>query len=152
LAPPGDCTQAEAVVLQAEVDRACDRERRCTSADDCPTLMSKIEANQECIKARVKINTRCFRGGDPGHQTAVEYAVNSMINCWALYNRKCVPQPTPVRVRERASARETAPAADRSFMERMAAVTGLTGTALIVYLIISEGSRLFPPRNLIPVP
>lgn len=31
-------------------------------------------------------------------------------------------------------------------------VTGLTGAALIIYLIVSEGSRLFPPRNLIPVP
>ena len=25
-------------------------------------------------------------------------------------------------------------------------------TALIIYLIISEGTRAFPPRNLIPVP
>ena len=31
-------------------------------------------------------------------------------------------------------------------------ITGLTGAALITYLIISEGSRLFPPRNLVPVP
>lgn len=31
-------------------------------------------------------------------------------------------------------------------------VTGLSGAALAAYLIISEGSRLFPPRNLIPVP
>lgn len=38
---------------------------------------------------------------------------------------------------------------DRKYWEK---VTGLTGTALIIYLIISEGSRLFPPRNLVPVP
>lgn len=31
-------------------------------------------------------------------------------------------------------------------------VTGLTGAALLIYLIISEGSRLYPPRNLVPVP
>lgn len=31
-------------------------------------------------------------------------------------------------------------------------VTGLAGGALVLYLIISEGSRLFPPRNLVPVP
>jgi RHS repeat-associated protein len=30
--------------------------------------------------------------------------------------------------------------------------TGLTGAALVVYLIFSEGSRLIPARNLIPVP
>jgi hypothetical protein len=31
-------------------------------------------------------------------------------------------------------------------------VTGLTGGALLTYLIISEGSRLFPLRNLVPIP
>ncbi len=31
-------------------------------------------------------------------------------------------------------------------------VTGLTGAALVTYLIISEGSRLIPARNLVPVP
>lgn len=31
-------------------------------------------------------------------------------------------------------------------------LTGLTGAALATYLIISEGSRLFPPRNFVPVP
>ena len=31
-------------------------------------------------------------------------------------------------------------------------VTGLTGTALVVYLIISEGSRLYPPRNALALP
>ncbi|WP_451971587.1 hypothetical protein [Azospirillum endophyticum] len=32
------------------------------------------------------------------------------------------------------------------------AVTGLSGAALALYLIVSEGSRIFPPRNLVPVP
>jgi hypothetical protein len=37
--------------------------------------------------------------------------------------------------------------------DEIAAITGLTGGALIVYLIISEGSRVvFPPRNLILLP
>jgi len=30
--------------------------------------------------------------------------------------------------------------------------TGLTGAALLAYLVVSELSRLFPPRNLVPVP
>jgi RHS repeat-associated protein len=47
--------------------------------------------------------------------------------------RKRVPQPT-------------------SFMDKMEQATGLTGAALILYIIVSEGSRLFPPRNLVPVP
>lgn len=38
---------------------------------------------------------------------------------------------------------------DRKYWER---VTGLTGVALTLYLIVSEGSRLFPPRNFVPIP
>ncbi|WP_258561789.1 DUF4150 domain-containing protein [Salmonella bongori] len=38
------------------------------------------------------------------------------------------------------------------FYETMQKLTGLTGAALVIYIIISEGSRLFPPRNLFPVP
>jgi uncharacterized protein DUF4150 len=38
-------------------------------------------------------------------------------------------------------------------MDRIRQTTGLTGAALALYLIVSEGSRiLFPPRNLVPVP
>ena len=47
----------------------------------------------------------------------------------------------------------TSKMSDPKFMDKMAKITGLTGTALIIYLIISEGSRVvFPPRNLVPVP
>jgi hypothetical protein len=58
----------------------------------------------------------------------------------------------PRRRRVRARAPQRSQAADPSFMRRMEEITGLTGLALIIYLIISEGSRLFPPRNLVPVP
>ncbi len=40
----------------------------------------------------------------------------------------------------------------KGFWKEMEAITGLAGAALVAYVIISEGSRLFPPRNLIPVP
>ncbi len=40
-----------------------------------------------------------------------------------------------------------------SFTDQISNMTGLSGKALAIYLIISEGSRiLFPPRNAIPVP
>jgi hypothetical protein len=55
-----------------------------------------------------------------------------------------VPDPVPVG--------KPIPVADPSFMRKMERITGLTGTALVIYVIISEGSRLFPPRNLIPLP
>jgi RHS repeat-associated protein len=45
------------------------------------------------------------------------------------------------------------PAIDPSLRNKISKVVGLSGTALTIYLIISEGSRiLFPPRNLIPIP
>ena len=63
------------------------------------------------------------------------------------------PRRRRVRVRVPHSAPEVQPVADEDFMKRMEEITGLTGIALIIYLIISEGSRLaFPPRNLVPVP
>lgn len=38
-------------------------------------------------------------------------------------------------------------------IDEMERLTGLTGLALLLYLIVSEGSRfVFPPRNLIPIP
>jgi hypothetical protein len=40
-----------------------------------------------------------------------------------------------------------------SLIDDLERATGLTGAALLLYLIVSEGSRvLFPPRNLLPLP
>ncbi len=119
LHPPGDCTPGEHARLQAEVDRACDRDRRCTQNDDCATIEKRMDANAECIKARATINARCFRGGDPGHITALTYAINALDNCWAVRERKCRSKDEPVRVPVRK------PVADKSFMDKMSALTGL---------------------------
>ena len=64
-------------------------------------------------------------------------------------------QPPRVRVRVpvRAPARKPAEETSKSLRERISEITGLTGAALTVYIIISEGSRiLIPPRNMIPAP
>jgi hypothetical protein len=48
---------------------------------------------------------------------------------------------------------QPAPVSDVSLRQRIAEITGLTGWALTIYIILSEGSRIvFPPRNLIPAP
>ncbi len=149
--PPGDCTPGEHRTLQDEVNRACKgSRRRCLSSDSCPTIWQKIESNSECIRARSVINARCFRGGDIGHNQAVMAAVGALNNCWSVYNQNCQDWSPPVPVPERVAERR--PVIDRGFMDRMAEITGLTGAALVIYLIVSEGSRLFPPRNLVPVP
>ena len=51
-----------------------------------------------------------------------------------------------------------APASEKQSQEssgwwsKMERITGLTGAALVIYIIVSEGSRVIPPRNLVPVP
>ncbi|MGH7625427.1 MAG: RHS repeat-associated core domain-containing protein, partial [Gemmatimonadaceae bacterium] len=37
-------------------------------------------------------------------------------------------------------------------VNKISKMTGLTGGALVLYLVVSEGSRIFPPRDLVPVP
>jgi RHS repeat-associated protein len=37
------------------------------------------------------------------------------------------------------------------FMDKMQQATGLSGAGLIIFIIISEGSRIFPLRNVIPI-
>ncbi len=60
------------------------------------------------------------------------------------------PQPVPITVP--APSLKPKEQTDADFMKEMERITGLTGAALIIYLIISEGSRIIPPRNLIPIP
>ncbi|HEU4769355.1 MAG TPA: DUF4157 domain-containing protein [Pyrinomonadaceae bacterium] len=154
LTPPGNCIQGLHDMMQRAVKAWCDHPsgRACSAGDSCLRLLQKIRRNQMCARNRRTINDLCYEGGDAGHRTAELDARRAQGTCMALFRERC--QPPPVRVPERVPERapERAPVVDQTFMERMAAITGLTGTALIVYLIISEGSRLFPPRNLIPVP
>ena len=60
------------------------------------------------------------------------------------------PQPEPAREREPAPQTQTQ--TGESFMEMMHRLTGLTGLALILYIIVSEGSRAIPVRNFVPAP
>ncbi len=75
------------------------------------------------------------------------------------YNNSNCPDPIPLVVWELATRPLPALSPSPSHlpvhplsMKYWKEVTGLTGAALITYLIISEGSRLYPPRNLVPVP
>jgi hypothetical protein len=59
------------------------------------------------------------------------------------------PNPKPEEWKGQASNPTSHSMVDWEYWEKL---TGLTGAALVLYLIVSEGSRLFPPRNLVPVP
>jgi len=61
------------------------------------------------------------------------------------------PNPAPAEWKGKPATPSSTPmsALDWEYWKK---VTGLSGAALALYLLVSEGSRLFPPRNLIPVP
>lgn len=137
--PPGDCTPAQHRALQDDVNNKCKGDRRsCRGLNDCAKMLENMQKNWDCAVARETVADTCFRGGDAGHRQAIVEALNAAAYCEQRYNQQCRPrqQPQP----------------DPDFMERMSQITGLTGAALILYLIVSEGSRLFPPRNLVPIP
>ncbi|RME28110.1 MAG: DUF4157 domain-containing protein [Deltaproteobacteria bacterium] len=60
--------------------------------------------------------------------------------------------PVPVPVEEPVDAPVGEPEFHPFSWEYWEKVTGLTGIALVLYLIASEGSRLYLPRNAVPVP
>ena len=99
-----------------------------------------------CIEACSTINAKCFRGGDVNHKRALDDAVKGLGNCWEVYDEMCKGELKPVPVPQPGTI------SDRSFKEKVEAVTGYSGIGLIIYLIISESTRLFLPRNLVPVP
>ncbi len=146
-APPGDCSVAQHRALQDDVTNKCKSgPRSCRGVNDCAALLQNQQKNWDCAVARETVADTCFRGGDAGHRIAITEALNAAAYCERRYNQQCRPnrQPQP--------APQPAPTEDSEFMRRMAEITGLTGTALLIYIIISEGSRLFPPRNLVPIP
>jgi hypothetical protein len=147
--PPGDCTHGEHRQLQNEVNEWCkNKPRSCKKSQTIEELEERIENNSRCIAARNRINKKCFRGGDAGHKEALEIAINSIKICQRARDHVKAPQPQA----QTSKAPQPQPEMSSDFLKKMSAITGLTGAALITYLIISEGSRLFPPRNLIPVP
>jgi hypothetical protein len=66
--------------------------------------------------------------------------------------RKGDYEPQPQLASEREPAPQPQTETHESFMEMMHRLTGLTGIALILYLIVSEGTRLIPVRNFLPTP
>ena len=150
LRPPGNCTQDQWYALQQVVKQNCktNMPRACAEGDSPGDIADKAAHFARCIAARTTLNNTCFGGGDPGHLIELGNLTRGLARC----ERMRLPVPVPVPQPAPQEERRTSPAVDRGFMERMAAITGLSGAALIAYLVISEGSRLFPPRNLIPVP
>jgi|GEM_PF-2587997 len=76
-----DCSDSIRIPLQNAVEKHCKGEKsRCNTADGCSILSAKIAKINACILARTIINTKCFKGGDKGHKTAVENAIKAVLS------------------------------------------------------------------------
>lgn len=83
--PPGDCGPGELGRLTANVERFCKKERptKCTRSDGRVVLEEKLDILQECLSARSRRETQCFRGGDRTHRTEIQNTKNQMNNCYS---------------------------------------------------------------------
>jgi len=150
---PGRCSASEHRQLQNEVSRACGRKRKCTHFDDCPVLWSNMQLIADCIRARLRLNFRCHDGGDKDHIDAINDQVRGLKNCWDIYNKKKCKSGEEKSIGASSLQQPAAESAgEQDFLKSLEKITGLSGTALLLYILVSEGSRLFPPRNLIPAP
>jgi len=127
------------------------------SAQECEAILRKIRNLEESIAKRtgeIRENPRDLPWTCTGDRDSPRLSIRGHIKLinterarlafWkAVYLAKCGGRPPG-----------GLPGPGESFFDEKywENVTGLTGSALIAYLLVSEGSRLFPPRNLVPVP
>lgn len=83
LAPPGDCEKPWYDFLAGEVRQLCKSPppSKCARTDSCNLLRIKRQRFVACERARITINTQCFRGGNAGHIEQVEAVGNAIKNC-----------------------------------------------------------------------
>jgi hypothetical protein len=99
----GKCTYEEWEELQDAVDNSCHSglDSSCKQWHpseptlDCSTWRAYLARNIACYAARHDINTKCYDGGDPGHQEAEQNALNAMANCQGLITKFCVKTYEP---------------------------------------------------------
>lgn len=94
-----DCSKKEIGDFLGIKDRFCKNEPRSCSGlsldDDIFEFESRINSGDRCIGARNAENQRCFRGADPGHQTAVKEAEKARANCKKRLDEKLERDTAP---------------------------------------------------------
>jgi len=109
---------------------------KCTKFDACPSLLEKIALTKACINARETIMKQCFNGGNESHKEEVKRRRNGLNNCIAIYERQCgpLPEPNPAPVSVPHPEPSTEPVDHKP---SPVIPVGLTGAALLIYLITS---------------
>ncbi len=87
------CTPAERALYQDLVRAACKSGSiSCKGNMTCSQLRVQTSKLLACIGARLLINYRCFGGGSPGHQEAVENLLKGLAKCAGFMKAKgCAP-------------------------------------------------------------
>jgi transglutaminase-like putative cysteine protease len=85
MTPPGDCTYAQHLALQAVVDTECHGAPSCrpypVRGADCVALQAAKDRNLRCALARSAVNTTCFRGGNTTHYNEEVIAYERVTVC-----------------------------------------------------------------------
>ena len=82
-----------------------------------------------------------------GHRQELDNHKQNLTKRETEYRDNCGDPPTGDKTGEQDSESET-----NKFWEKMGELTGLSGSLLVAYVLISGLTRLIPPRNLVPVP
>lgn len=86
--PPGDCRPDYLAEMSELVNRYCKSVKNsCLVTDKLPRLQEKIEGNGLCLRARIKRESECFRGGDRNHRDQIAETKNRISNCYRLLAR-----------------------------------------------------------------
>jgi RHS repeat-associated protein len=128
--------------------------------DDCKKLEQKIDKVRNELAKRsddLRRDPLSLPPSGPmsvaGHQQQFQNKQAQLRSLLNDYNKQGCGGGLPADVWTLATMpTPSASTSNKSFMDTMSKITGLTGGALVAYVIVSEGSRLFPPRDLVPIP
>jgi RHS repeat-associated protein len=121
----------------------------CTNADSCPQILGKLQLLERIILSHAGWDRHVPspRGGGRHAQEISDFE-RAWLNCLTIYQRKCTICPPPPEILP-ISELEPTPTPVGNTSEH-AFDLGLA--RVILYYVISEGTRVFPLRKLVPVP
>ncbi|MGE6760915.1 hypothetical protein ACQKGO_23045 [Corallococcus interemptor] len=92
LPPPGDCTKDVWRDLSKAVGTACKTQSmNCDETMSCLDLTIRWNRFERCIEARRTLMSRCFRGGDLAHKSALATYERGQAECTKLIRVRCSP-------------------------------------------------------------
>jgi len=155
---PGDCAKSTHSRMQEQVNAKCKApgvQRNCDDARTKEEVVARIARNQECIRARLRINSACYGGGDPGHRQSVDDTIKTIGKCHERIEKlrtKNVRRPVAVPVHETSMQRiEAVLVALGITAITVAAVAAALSTAAPVAALLALGLTIGLANQLLAV-